>query len=90
MVEVGDLLAGVEVLQQRRAALADRQCIVGVVDAHTLLSGQIPGAPVNPGSVELLAFGIFTGAHGGSSPPRDVETRQPLGYPWAMAANVTA
>lgn len=37
MVEVGDLLPGVEVLQQGRSALAGGERVIGVVDPHPWL-----------------------------------------------------
>ena len=40
VVEVHDLLAEVEVLEQRRAPLAGRQRVVGVVDPQALRGGQ--------------------------------------------------
>ena len=40
VVEVEDLLAEVEVLEQRRAALADAQRVLVVGDRHALLGGQ--------------------------------------------------
>lgn len=48
VVEVGDLLPRVEVLQQRRPALSDAQRVVGVIHANTLLRGQIPARAVDP------------------------------------------
>ena len=41
VVEVGDLLAQVEVLQQRRAALAGLQRVVGVGQPQPLRGGQV-------------------------------------------------
>ena len=41
VVEVEDLLAEVEVLQQRRAALADLQRVLVVGDRHALRGGQL-------------------------------------------------
>ena len=49
VVEVGDFLAGVKVLQQSGSALADRERIVGVVNANPLLGGQVSGVPPHPG-----------------------------------------
>jgi hypothetical protein len=40
VIEVSDLLAGVEVLQQGRTPLAHSQRVVGVVDPHALLGGE--------------------------------------------------
>ena len=68
MVEVGDLLTGVKILQQGRPALTDGQCVIGVVDPNPLLSRQIPGLPVDPVVVELSLFGIsVVGSHRYSS-----------------------
>ena len=58
VVEVGDLLAGVEILQQRRAAFADRQRVVGVVDPNALLRGQVSGVAVDPVLLELFLLCI--------------------------------
>ena len=47
VVEVEDLLAEVEVLEQRRAALADPQRVLVVGDRNALLGGQ-PAGPLRP------------------------------------------
>jgi hypothetical protein len=41
VVKVGHLLTEVEIFHEGRAALAGRQRIVGVVDAHALVGGQV-------------------------------------------------
>ena len=64
VVEVGDLLADVKVLQQRRSALADGQRVVGVVDAHTLLSRQVSSVPTEPCGLQVALLGILVGGHG--------------------------
>lgn len=56
MVEVGDLLAGVKIVEQGRPPLSYAQRIVGVIDAHPLLGGEVTGLPVHPIVVELLLF----------------------------------
>nr|BFF04185.1 hypothetical protein GCM10020241_58600 [Streptoalloteichus tenebrarius] len=53
VVEVGDLLPRVEVLQQGRPALTDGQRVVGVVDPHPLVGGQLGAGQVEPHVVEL-------------------------------------
>src|SRR6266702_536024 len=58
VVEVGDLLPSVKVLQQCWAALASAQCIVGVINPHTLLSCQESGCSIDSVTVELLLLRI--------------------------------
>src|SRR5262249_45729583 len=53
VIEVGDLLPGVEILQQGRAPLADRQRIVGVIDSDTLIGGQVSTGGIDSYRVEL-------------------------------------
>lgn len=72
MVEVGDLLPGMKVLQQGGTPLADGQRIVGVVDADALLSGEVTGIATEPGRLQIALFGILVGGHAGG-----VTTGQP-------------
>ena len=58
MVEVGDLLPGMEIFQQRRSALPDGQRVIGVVDTHALLRRQITAIAVTSVLVELLPLCI--------------------------------
>src|SRR5581483_6923830 len=58
VVEMGDLLPGMEILQQGGSAFADTQRIVGVVDPNTLLCRQVAGVPLDAVLVELLLLWI--------------------------------
>lgn len=58
VVEVGDFLPGVKILQQCRPALAGGQRIVSVVDANALLSRQVARRPINSVTVKLLLLYI--------------------------------
>jgi hypothetical protein len=58
MVEVSDLLAGVEIFKQRGAAFACAQSVVRVVDPDALLSRQVSGCPIDPVIVKLLLLCI--------------------------------
>ena len=77
VVEVGDFLAEVEVLHERRAALAGLQRVVGVGNPHTLVGGQVLTFGARLELVELLLFGqsievvvvVVGGGHGCRSTP---------------------
>ena len=75
VVEVGDLLAEVEVLHEGRPALAGLERIVGVRDAHALVGRQVLTLGACLKLVELLLFretvvvGIVVLVIGASSPP---------------------
>ena len=58
VVEVEDLLAEVEVLEQRRAALADPQRVLVVGDRHALLRRQPGAAAAVRRLVELAAVAV--------------------------------
>jgi precorrin-3B methylase len=54
VIEVSDLLPGMEVLQQRRTAFARGQRVVGVVDPNALLCRQLSGCALHPVLFELF------------------------------------
>jgi hypothetical protein len=89
VVEVGGFLPQVEVLQEGGPAIPGPQRVVGVVDPHALVGGQVAALRVHPDWRELFLFvpgpveGRGVGRLLGHGSPSGRTPAAPLDYPAA-------
>ncbi|OHU73888.1 hypothetical protein BKG84_28370 [Mycobacteroides chelonae] len=63
VIEMGDLLPGMKVLEKCWPAGARRKGVIGAIDANTLLRGEISGATSHASRIQLFLFRIRCAVH---------------------------
>jgi hypothetical protein len=57
VIEPGQLLAKVKVLDQRRSAIPSRQRVIGVLHPHALIGRQLPALVADAIAAQVFKFG---------------------------------